>query len=103
MRMWFKAPIVTIVGAFLLTLILGFQPALAEIEQSGRSGQPLSVFCNVAPELSTQRSDSVDNWVRICSLWLNHSCKAKKPGGKKASYKATQPKQSLRRLPLIRH
>jgi len=107
MRMWIKAPIVIITGAFLLTLLLGIQPALAEIEQSGRSGQPLTVFCNVAPELSTQRSDSVDNWVRICSLWLNHSCKVKMPKGKKANYQAAQPKQwSPRlppRLPLTRH
>ena len=105
MRMWLKAPIVTIVGAFLFAILLSVNPALAEIEQSGRSGQPLSVFCNVAPELSTQRSDSVDNWVRICSLWLNHSCKAQKPGGKKANYKATHSvqSQSQPRLPLIRH
>jgi len=65
-------------------------PVKAEIEQSGRSGQPLAVFCNVAPELSTQRSDSVDNWVRICSLWLRHSCQANKPGGKKAGYDTRQ-------------
>lgn len=98
MKMW----LTKILGAALLTLLLLVAPAVAEIEQSGRSGQPLAVFCNVAPELSTQRSDSVDNWVRICSLWLNFSCKVKKPG-KKASFKTKPSKQSQPGLRLIRH
>lgn len=44
-------------------------PALAE--EAGRSGQALSVYCNSVPEMGVQRSDSVDNWVKICSVWLN--------------------------------
>ena len=103
MRMWFTK----IIGAALLGSFLLVGPAVAEIEQSGRSGQPLAVFCNVAPELSTQRSDSVDNWVRICSLWLNYSCRAKKPvnqsGGKKINYDAERREQIQPGFRLIGH
>jgi hypothetical protein len=38
--------------------------------QGGQSGVPLSFFCNHVPDLSVQRSDGVDNWVRICSVWF---------------------------------
>ncbi|MBF0094708.1 MAG: hypothetical protein HQL33_01805 [Alphaproteobacteria bacterium] len=48
--------------------VLAAGPALAE--EAGRSGQPLNVYCNTAPEMGVGRADSVDNWVRICSLWL---------------------------------
>ncbi|MEX2449481.1 MAG: hypothetical protein WD407_01350 [Rhodospirillales bacterium] len=89
MRVWLS---VLVFAGLLVT------PALANAqsgtnEQSGRSGQPLSVFCNVAPELSTQRSDSVDNWVRICSLWLPYNCQAKgaAPGGKKVRFDPSAP------------
>ena len=55
---------------FLILLpLLATTPALAE--EDSRSGQPLSVYCNTAPEMGVSRSDSVDNWVRICTLWLN--------------------------------
>ena len=36
--------------------------------QGGQSGVPLSFFCNHVPDLSVQRSDGVDNWVRICTV-----------------------------------
>jgi len=102
-KTWFMAPFMAVmVLSVFLSVFLFAAPAVAEIEQSGRSGQPLAVFCNIAPELSTQRSDSVDNWVRICSLWLNYSCKAKKsggkpggkPGGKKINYEAYETGRS---------
>jgi hypothetical protein len=38
--------------------------------QGGQSGVPLSFFCNHVPDLSVQRTDGVDNWVRICSVWF---------------------------------
>ncbi len=38
--------------------------------QGGQSGIPLSFFCNHVPDLSVQRSDGVNNWVRICSVWF---------------------------------
>jgi hypothetical protein len=38
--------------------------------QQGQSGIPLSFFCNHVPDLSVQRSDGVNNWVRICSVWF---------------------------------
>ena len=38
--------------------------------QGGQSGIPLSFYCNHVPDLSVQRSDSVDNWVQICSVWF---------------------------------
>ena len=38
--------------------------------QGGQSGVPLSFFCNHVPDLSVQRSDGVDNWVRICTVWF---------------------------------
>ncbi len=94
MRMWFTRIWGAVLLGTLLMANLMVSPAIAEIEQSGRSGQPLAVFCNVAPELSTQRSDSVDNWVRICSLWLNFSCKAKKSGSKKINYEADKAGRS---------
>jgi len=107
MKTWFMAPIALVA----LSSILWAAPATAEIEQSGRSGQPLAVFCNVAPELSTQRSDSVDNWVRICSLWLQYSCKVKKParqskgrsGGKKINDRIEDVGIVQPGLQLIRH
>ncbi|MEO5336950.1 MAG: hypothetical protein H7841_08660 [Magnetospirillum sp. WYHS-4] len=43
----------------------------AAAEQAGRSGQALNVYCNTVPEMGTARSDSVDNWVKICTVWLN--------------------------------
>lgn len=49
--------------------VLSAVPALAE--EAGRSGQALSLYCNTVPEMGVQRSDSVDNWVKICSVWLN--------------------------------
>jgi len=60
----------------------GFIPGLAVIaaaafsapadgaEQQSYSGIPLVQYCNVAPDLSVKRTDSVDNWVKICSIWL---------------------------------
>ncbi|MEQ8192901.1 MAG: hypothetical protein RIB59_00285 [Rhodospirillales bacterium] len=97
MKVWLSALVFT--GLFVAPALANAQsgaPSGAPMgtnEQSGRSGQPLSVFCNVAPELSTQRSDSVDNWVRICSLWLPYNCAPKDmgPGGKKARFEAEPP------------
>lgn len=58
--------------------VLAALPALAE--EAGRSGQALSVYCNSVPEMGVQRSDSVDNWVKICTVWLNaKSSLAEKP------------------------
>jgi len=60
----------------------GFIPGLAVIaaaafsapaegaEQQSYSGIPLVQYCNVAPDLSVKRTDSVGNWVKICSIWL---------------------------------
>jgi hypothetical protein len=91
MRVWLSALVFT--GLLVTPALVNAQSGTNE--QSGRSGQPLSVFCNVAPELSTQRSDSVDNWVRICSLWLPYNCPAKgaAPGGtgKKVRFDPSTP------------
>ncbi|MCP5373065.1 MAG: hypothetical protein H6907_15170 [Hyphomicrobiales bacterium] len=66
-----RAPI-----AIAAALLLAAGPALAE--QKAAAGQPLSVYCNTVPDLSVQRTDQVDNWVRICTVWLNANC-AKAP------------------------
>ncbi len=42
----------------------------AGAEQQSYSGIPMAQYCNVTPDLSIDRTDSVDNWVRICSVWL---------------------------------
>lgn len=52
-------------------------PVLAD--QQARSGTPLEIYCNTAPEFGTARSDAVDNWVRICSVWLEKKCQASTP------------------------
>ena len=39
-------------------------------EQQSYSGIPLVQYCNVAPDLSVNRTDSVGNWTKICSVWL---------------------------------
>lgn len=57
--------------------------------QGGQSGVPLSFFCNHVPDLSVQRSDGVDNWVRVCTVWFS----AQKNLG--LSNKNTLPKTSL--------
>ena len=54
-------------------------PAAVHGDQLARSGTPLEVYCNTAPEFGTTRSDAVDNWVRICSIWLDSKCKASTP------------------------
>lgn len=48
----------------------------ARAEQAGDSGKSLAQFCNTVPDLSTLRSDSVDNWVKICTVWFNAACRA---------------------------
>ncbi len=40
-------------------------------EQQSYSGIPMAQYCNVAPDLSIDQTNSVDNWVRICSVWLS--------------------------------
>jgi hypothetical protein len=55
--------------ALVSIVVLSAVPVQAE--EAGRSGQALSVYCNSVPEMGVQRSDSVDNWVKICSVWLN--------------------------------
>ena len=65
-------PALRVLGIAVLVAALSWPAAgTARAEQKGRGGQPLSVYCNTAPDFSVQRRDSVDNWVRICSLWLN--------------------------------
>ncbi|GAB6054519.1 hypothetical protein JCM17960_33390 [Magnetospira thiophila] len=60
-----KIPLVLAVSLFAL-------PTLAAPgEQTADSGKPLAIYCNSVPHLAVQRSDSVDNWVRICTIWLN--------------------------------
>ncbi|MCB2102410.1 MAG: hypothetical protein KDE22_16150 [Rhodobacterales bacterium] len=68
-----SAPIALAAGLMLAALVAALVAAApqARAEQKGRSGQPLAVYCNTAPDFSVQRSDSVDNWVRICTVWLN--------------------------------
>ncbi len=63
----------TILAAALGLTILS-QSALAE--QAGDAGMPLAQYCNTVPALQVQRRDSVDNWIRICTVWLNARCKA---------------------------
>ncbi|MGB0681733.1 MAG: hypothetical protein ACPGOV_03465 [Magnetovibrionaceae bacterium] len=62
-------PLTAAVLACLITL-----PAAAE--QKGDAGKPLSEYCNTVPDLSVQRTDQVDNWTRICTIWLAHNCPA---------------------------
>ncbi|CCQ72789.1 hypothetical protein [Magnetospira sp. QH-2] len=53
-----------------LGLMLASTAMAAPGEQTASSGQPLAIYCNSVPHLAVQRSDSVDNWVRICTIWL---------------------------------
>lgn len=64
-----------------LMVVAGLALSLpVQAEEAGRGKQPLSVYCNTVPELGTARSDSVDNWVKICTVWLNaKSSLAEKP------------------------
>ncbi len=39
-------------------------------EQQSYSGIPMAQYCNVVPDLSIDQTNSVDNWTRICSVWL---------------------------------
>ncbi|MEE8393099.1 MAG: hypothetical protein V3R66_02040 [Rhodospirillales bacterium] len=47
--------------------------------QGGQSGLPLSYFCNHVPDLSVNRTDGVDNWVRICTVYF--SARSNRPKG----------------------
>ncbi len=40
-------------------------------EQQSYSGIPMAQYCNVVPDLSIDQTNSVDNWTRICSVWLS--------------------------------
>lgn len=56
-----------VLGVAIIGLALA-GPALAE--QAGAAGKPLAQYCNTVPDLSAQRSDAVDNWVKICTVWF---------------------------------
>lgn len=49
-------------------------PGAALAEEAGDAGKPLEQYCNTVPDLSVQRMDSVDNWVRICTVWFEARC-----------------------------
>lgn len=62
---------------WVLATILSMPALAASGEQTGSSGMPLDIYCNTVPHLAVQRSDSVDNWVRICTTWLNAGAESK--------------------------
>jgi hypothetical protein len=53
--------------------VLAAGPVLAE--QGAASGRPLREYCNTVPDLTVQRTDAVDNWVKICTVWFNAACR----------------------------
>ena len=57
-----------------LAVAAGLAAGPAAADQKAAAGQPLSVYCNTVPDLSVQRTDQVDNWVRICTVWLHANC-----------------------------
>jgi hypothetical protein len=61
-----------LLSSALILLTVGAAPALAEQQTS--SGKPLQVYCNSVPDLSVRRNDAVDNWIKICTVWLNAGC-----------------------------
>ncbi|MGB0670643.1 MAG: hypothetical protein ACPGNT_04050 [Rhodospirillales bacterium] len=72
-------------------------------EQKGSAGQPLSLYCNTVPDLSVQRTDQVDNWVRICTVWLAANCgKASGEAGLKPSSFTAVVKEEAGKLGLSR-
>lgn len=45
-------------------------PSNTPKEQGSQSGLPLSYYCNRVPDLGIDRRDSVDNWVKICTVYF---------------------------------
>lgn len=66
-----------ILAALLIPLLT--VPTTPRAEQVARQGLPLEIFCNTVPDLTVKRTDSVDNWVRICTVWLSAKCQASTP------------------------
>ncbi len=56
--------------ALFVAAAAAFSSPVEGAEQQSYSGIPLVQYCNVAPDLSVNRTDSVDNWTKICSVWL---------------------------------
>lgn len=64
-----------IAAALMLAAVLSPSAASAAPgEQTSSSNMPLALYCNTVPHLAVQRSDSVDNWIRICTVWLTATC-----------------------------
>lgn len=57
--------------AFAAVAAAAFSSPVKGAEQQSYSGIPMARYCNVAPDLSIDQTDAVDNWVRICSVWLS--------------------------------
>ncbi len=60
---------------FLVALMSGYPPAWADEfpakRTGGQSGLTLSYYCTHVPDLSVNRPDSVDTWVKICTVYFN--------------------------------
>ncbi len=65
-------PLFTFFALFAIVAVAAaaFPSPVEGAEQQSYSGIPLVQYCNVAPDLAVNRTDSVDNWTKICSVWL---------------------------------
>lgn len=90
---WTAAPI----GALAQARADEFKPRHAD----GQSSLPLSHYCTHVPDLSVNRPDSVDTWVKICTVFFN--AKIAPPGppmGGQGSEKQPPPPAAKQSPPL---
>lgn len=62
----------TMVCAALLAL-MWIPAGGASADETGDSRRPLREYCNHSPDFSVLRTDAVDNWVRVCSVWFQYN------------------------------
>ena len=77
--------------AAMMTALLAF-PGAGEAGQTAYSDRPLKEYCSHAPDFSVQRTDSVDNWVKVCSIWFQFQARCVDyPNTPKAPPKPARP------------
>jgi hypothetical protein len=82
-----------------LSLALAASEAVAAIENPAKhagaqSGLPLSYYCTHVPDLSVNRPDAVDDWLKICTLYFSRP-QAPNPPAEAPGARAGQPPSNL--------
>ena len=82
-----------------MSLTLAASEAAAAIENPAKhagaqSGLSLSYYCAHVPDLSVNRPDAVDDWLKICALYFSRP-QAQNPPGEGADARAGQPPPNL--------